>query len=80
MSKVSAPHSTNKVMQKCPNCGDGSPKELVAGPKRMNWFGYIFVSFITGGIGLFFFSKFNKSILELYCSSCGESFRSRKIG
>ncbi len=67
--------SFTKVVQKCPKCGKPGPKDLVQGPKRMNWVGYIIVGLLTGGVGLFFFPAFNKSHLEAHCDSCGHTFK-----
>lgn len=63
----------NKTMKKCPHCGTQGPKDLVGGPKRINWVMFI-ILLICGVVGLLYVPLWYKSSLEAYCPACNKSF------
>jgi hypothetical protein len=75
-----------KIMKKCPHCGDDGAKELVSGsPKqKIAWFKAFMLIFCTAGIGFFikplypFWHKDGKSYLEALCAACNKSFHPGK--
>lgn len=64
----------NKTMKKCPNCGTQGPKDIVGGPKRVNWIMFIILLLFTAGVGLLYVPWWYKSSLEAYCPACNKSF------
>ena len=73
--------SFNKTVQKCPHCGDSTPKEIVNNPeKKTNW-GMVFVLMcITFGVGLLFTSLWRSEVgLVAHCGNCQKTFGIKNI-
>ena len=75
MSSPGAFRGTNKVMQRCPDCGSRKPKELVEGEKQFDAITWLIVSVVTCGFGLILFPMFMKRSLVAYCHECDYTFR-----
>lgn len=74
MSFRAAARTANKVMERCPNCGDKRPKELVEGAKRVNWVAFGILFCCTLGLGLVLVPLWYKGHLEAYCEECEQTF------
>jgi|GEM_PF-4181721 len=74
MHGLLAIRGTNKVMKKCRHCRHYGPKELVEGPKRIDWVAFLFLLLFTAGFGLVFFHLWYHTKIAAYCSECDEVF------
>jgi LITAF-like zinc ribbon protein len=79
-SNKAALRQFSKVLAPCPYCRNAEPKELVEVPRPQQFqlALYLVVSFLTCGIGFFFFPFFftKQSSLMTYCHQCRNTFPS----
>lgn len=73
MAKM-ALRAANKVMERCPACGDRQPKELVEGARKMRWVAFCLWVPCTLGLALFWPPLWYNAALEAYCPACGLTF------
>lgn len=64
-----------KVMNRCPACGDRSPKELVESETRTNWKMFWLLLLFTAGLGLLYVPLWHGSHLQAFCPGCEVPFR-----
>lgn len=70
-----AMRSTNKVMDICPRCRRGGPKELVKGGERFNLTAWLIFSALTCGCGLpLAFLFYSPTSMMALCPHCDHVF------
>ena len=74
---------TQKVLRKCPLCGDESPKDLVGGDdeRKTNWLMFVVLLVVFFPL-LVFTSLWRKKIrvVKAYCRACKGAFDPGPIG
>jgi hypothetical protein len=63
----------NKVVKTCPYCGAAGTKELVVGPKKINWIVFAAI-LLLAPIGIVLVPLWYRPGLVPYCDKCSRSF------
>lgn len=66
--------AANKVVRRCPRCGDNSPKDLVEGRLRVYWVRVLALVLFTLGAGLIFTQLWLRHPAQAWCEGCRFEF------
>lgn len=66
--------TTGHTTQRCPKCGDISPKVLADGERTTNWTAVLLLLLFTAGLGLLWTSLWRYYPLLAHCRKCHVNF------